>query len=289
MLKLGISIFAYIVFITIILLVQTNLIQTKKQNVKLLWFIIATVIFFLLEILSLLYPTIKTIIKVGIDNINIDIWDKISCVIAALEFAFSIYIENNNNNKQKDEHNNLFFDELSISNPCFDNSRKTEFKLIARKNVLPKEYHILIETMTIYVILVKELLEDETIFNKYKDDEQYVRKICLNNIKLDLSDIERTNVDTYYRINKYDGSIIELKDILKNNAIKFEDKTMIRTICNYKLINSPSKITGKVEKILVTLFHRFDSTAIGIFKMESCYDNHYLYCRPEKLRGKNGK
>lgn len=289
MLKLGLSIIVYIIFITILLLIQTKLIHTKKQNIKIRWFIIATVIFFLLEILLFLYPTIKTMINVGIDNINIDKWDKISCVIAALEFIISIYFEKNNNSKQKDKNNNLFFDELSISNPCFDDSRKTEFKLIAKENVLPNEYHILIETITFYVILVKELFEDENNFIKYKDDEQYVRTICLKNIKLDLSDIERTNKDTFYHIRKYNGSITELKDILKNNAINFEDKTMIRITYTYKLINSPSKIIGKIEKALVTLFHHFDSTSKGIFKMESCYDNHYLYCRPEKLRGKNGK
>ena len=261
-----------------------------------------SIVLFIIQTLCLIVLTISSIVDSNLNSLNIN-EGLISLGVDALSFLFSVFLVVKENQKLKKDYSNLYFNELKFSNPNFCNN-KVDIVLTAKNVVLPNEYVVDFNNITVYIILVKELFYNNDLFIKFKEDEQFVRKIVLTNIKLNPADIKRTNSDTNYHIKSYDGDITNLKDILKDNAKKFKDKTMISISYNYKLVSSPNYLIGKIENKILLFFNRYiskiflkttnnlrsyNSIDFEVFEMNDCTNNHFIYNKPSTSRGKDEK
>lgn len=276
MLKAGI-----ILLINIIFIVSITFIQIRYRKIKFSVLITLSSVFLVGELMFFIVPTLNNIIK-DIGSFTIENNEIIALIIEFAGFALSVYLEVKNDKRLKSEYNNLYFDNLTIANPDFDNN-SAELILASNDVKLPTHYSVVFDKITIYIILIPELFENEDLFNKYKDNNRYVRTVSLTEIKFDPSDIERTNKDTLYHIKEFNSNFEPLKDILKNNAIKYKDKTMIRTTVNYKLIDSPKFLIGKLEQFIISILHHINDNTNSVFEMKSCSNNRFIYSKPKYM------
>lgn len=265
-----------ILLIYLVFLVVFFSLQLKYQKIKIGWHIATIVLFFFCEFVYVFYPQIVTLITKGFQSNEHPNWDKLSFFITVIELLLTIYLEIKNNSKEKQSFCKLFFNKLIISNPCFDNTDCTEIILISN-NIIPSYLHIYFYEINIYVILVKELLENDYLFNKFKDDQNYARKITLSNIIFEPDNLKNVGDKMQYKIDEYSGELSKFKDILSMQPIEHSDKKMIGVECKYKLINTPEKLNGKIERALVKKFHRLCSFNTSRFYMDSCYNNKFSY------------
>lgn len=277
MLKIGVILVAYIIFISSI---AAN--HIKKRNAKLNGFIIAIAIFFFLEFACLLGPIIKSWINTGINFSEIHFEDILSIVIAFFELAFTIFIEFRNSKLNKEGFRFLNFDEFEIKDPSFSQNELDDAKiiLISNQNPLPSMYEIIPNRLDIYVILIRKLFKSDDLFEHYvrEGNKRYIRKITISNI--DNVEIKREGNTTKYIVN-FQNNIENskaLNDILISNSNDFADKKMLKIKFQYRTVDKFFYPAKKLMKLYIKKHNHFDEVS-DAFNMVSCDNNCFLFSR----------
>lgn len=277
MLKIGVILVAYIIFISIIAAKHI-----KKRNAKFKRFIIAIVFFFLLEFTYLFSPIIKSWNGTGINIAEINFVDIVSIVIAIFELIFTIFIECRNYKLNKDEFRFLSFDEFVIKNPSFIQKElnNAEIILISNQNPLPSMFDIIPNRLDIYVILIRKIFNSDDLFNHYvyEDNKRYIRKVTISNI--DKVKIESEGNTTKYTVcfqNNIENSKA-LNDILLTNANDFADKKMLKIKFKYRIVGKHIHPIRRLMKLYIEKYNHFDEVS-NAFNMDSCDNNCFLFSR----------
>lgn len=129
-----------------------------------------------------------------------------------------------------------YFNQLNLSKPITQNE-----STVVKANIINSDFnynkdnlYIKISKANIYIVLVKSLFEYEEVFNEFKSNKDYCRKIEINNISGNIIPIQIFNNRPMFSFSITDRDNL-FSDILVNDAKEYCDKSMIVLDIQYKI------------------------------------------------------
>ncbi len=204
----------------LIVILLTIFRKNIKTNITVM--IVFAILEFIHIFISKKYITI-TLFELKINDISVII-DIIGIVIT----VFLAIIENRSQLS--------YFNQLNLSKPITQNE-----STVVKANIINSDFnynkdnlYIKISKANIYIVLVKSLFEYEEVFNEFKSNKDYCRKIEINNISGNIIPIQIFNNRPMFSFSITDRDNL-FSDILVNDAKEYCDKSMIVLDIQYKI------------------------------------------------------